>query len=97
MSKAIIRIQKLKSAVAVRRSMKHAFREQETPNADASRSQENTHLGPQSTATAMQLFNFSGGARVASRWRVHSIYLQKSTVDAATGCSRQPISHGTTT
>lgn len=57
MSKAIIRIQKLKSAVAVRRSMRHAFREQETPNADASRSQENTHLGPQSTVEAMQAFN----------------------------------------
>jgi len=45
MGYAILRTQKLKSPVAVRRSMKHAFREQETPNADQSRLQDNTHLG----------------------------------------------------
>lgn len=45
---AILRTQKLKSTVAVRRSMKHAFREQETPNADRERSPDNTHLGAQS-------------------------------------------------
>ena len=32
---AILRVQKLKSAVAVHRSMKHSFRAQDTPNADA--------------------------------------------------------------
>ena len=37
---AILRVQKLKSAVAVHRSMKHSFRAQDTPNADA----ELTHL-----------------------------------------------------
>ena len=37
MGYAILRTQKLKSPVAVRRSMKHAFREQDTPNADPER------------------------------------------------------------
>lgn len=48
MGYAILRTQKLKSAVAVRRSMKHAFREQDTPNADAARTPGNTHIGAQS-------------------------------------------------
>lgn len=45
---AILRTQKLKSVVAVRRSMKHAFREQATPNADSERTPDNTHIGAQS-------------------------------------------------
>lgn len=48
MGYAILRTQKLKSPVAVRRSMKHAFREQETPNADRERTSDNTHIGAQS-------------------------------------------------
>lgn len=54
---AILRTQKLKSAVAVRRSMTHAFREQETPNADPQRSQDNTHIGAASMAEALASFN----------------------------------------
>ena len=42
----VLRMQKLKSIIAVRRSMKHAFREQETPNADPARLSENTHFCP---------------------------------------------------
>ena len=34
MQYAILRVQKLKSSAAVHRSMKHAFRAQDTPNAD---------------------------------------------------------------
>src|SRR5471032_2635618 len=45
MGYAILRTQKLKSGIAVRRSLTHAFRERETPNADASRTPENTHIG----------------------------------------------------
>lgn len=37
--------------------MTHAFREQETPNADPSRSTQNTHIGPQSVAEGMAVFN----------------------------------------
>ena len=57
MSFAILRVQKLKAAVSVRRSMKHAFREQDTPNADPERTLQNTHIGAQSVAEGMQKFN----------------------------------------
>ncbi len=53
---AILRMQKLKSFVAVRRSMKHAFREQETPNADPERLSENTHFFAKNVAEGMQNF-----------------------------------------
>ena len=56
MNYAILRIQKLKSAVSVHRSMKHAFREQETPNADESRTPDNTHIGANSVAEGMANF-----------------------------------------
>jgi hypothetical protein len=45
---AILRVQKLKSNPAVYRSMKHAFREQDTPNADPQRTSDNSHLAAQS-------------------------------------------------
>jgi hypothetical protein len=37
--------------------MKHAFREQDTPNAEPTREQENTHLFAKSTAEAIKKFN----------------------------------------
>ena len=52
----VLRMQKLKSIIAVRRSMKHAFREQETPNADPARLNENTHFFAQNVAESMQNF-----------------------------------------
>jgi hypothetical protein len=42
MGYAILRVQKLKSSQAVRRSLLHAYREQETPNADPERTPDNT-------------------------------------------------------
>jgi len=54
---AILRTQKLKSPVAIRRSMKHAFRAQSTPNADLARTPENTHIGAHSVTEAMAAFN----------------------------------------
>lgn len=54
---AILRTQKLKSAVAVRRSMTHAFREQATPNADPAKTPENTHMGARSVAEGLAAFN----------------------------------------
>lgn len=53
---AILRTQKLKSAVAVHRSLKHAFREQDTPNADAQRTPDNSHIGASDTGEAMAAF-----------------------------------------
>ena len=56
MAFAILRTQKLKAAVAVRRSLKHAFRAQDTPNADPTRLGENSHLGANSVDEAMKAF-----------------------------------------
>lgn len=50
---AILRTQKLKHLASVRRSLKHAFREQETPNADPDRASQNTHLGARDVAQGM--------------------------------------------
>ena len=57
MGYAILRTQKLKSGIAVRRSMKHAFREQDTPNADPGRTPDNTHIGAKSVDEALARFN----------------------------------------
>jgi Plasmid recombination enzyme len=54
---AILRTQKLKSPVAVQRSMKHALREQDTPNADPAKTPDNTHFGAQTVQEALALFN----------------------------------------
>ena len=56
MAFAILRTQKLKSSTAVQRSMKHAFRAQETPNADPERTPENTHIGAQDVDQGMTAF-----------------------------------------
>ena len=57
MGYAILRTQKLKSGIAVRRSLTHAFRERETPNADASRTPDNTHIGAAEVDEALAKFN----------------------------------------
>jgi hypothetical protein len=51
---AILRTQKLKATGAVWRSLKHAFREQPTPNADPERAADNAHLGASSAREAME-------------------------------------------
>lgn len=63
---AILRIQKLKAGVAVRRSLKHAFREQDTPNADPERLSHNTHLGAANVDEAMAKFQERLPAKVRS-------------------------------
>jgi len=57
MGYAIIRMQKLKAAVAVRRSMQHAFREQDTPNADPAKLRDNTVIGAANSREALQRFS----------------------------------------
>ena len=47
---------KLKSAVAVHRSMKHSFRAQDTPNADAELAHHNEHFGAHGVAEGMAAF-----------------------------------------
>lgn len=66
---AILRIQKLKAGVAVRRSLKHAFREQDTPNADPERLSDNTHLGAANVDEAMAKFQ----ARLPEKVRSNAV------------------------
>lgn len=88
MGYAILRIQKLKSAVAVHRSMKHSFRAQETPNADPTLAHENTHIGAQSVAEGMAAFR----ARLPAKHRKDAVqcieYLMTASPDAMKGKSR---------
>lgn len=57
MGHVVLRTQKLKSGIAVRRSLAHAFRERDTPNADASLTPENTHIGAAGVDEALAKFN----------------------------------------
>jgi hypothetical protein len=50
----ILRIQKLNDNASIRRSLKHAFREQDTPNADPARLADNSHFFADDVASAMQ-------------------------------------------
>ncbi len=69
MGYSILRTQKLKDKGSVRRSLKHAFREQDTPNADASRKEYNIHIGAKSADEAMQKFN----ARLPDKVRKNAV------------------------
>lgn len=85
---AILRVQKLKSAVAVHRSMKHAFRDQDTPNADAKRTPENTHIGAESVSEGMAAFR----ARLPEKHRKDAVlaieYLITGSPEAMQGKQR---------
>jgi len=54
---AILRAKKLKSAVAMNASLKHSFRDQETPNADPELLYKNEHWISQTRNEALQRFN----------------------------------------
>jgi hypothetical protein len=69
MGYAILRTQKLKSPQAVRRSLLHAFREQDTPNADPAKTPENGHTGAANTAEALERFN----ARLPDKVRKNAV------------------------
>lgn len=86
---AILRTQKLKSGIAVRRSMKHAFREQDTPNADPDRAQENTHLGAADVDEALAKFNARLPAKVRSNAVLAVEYLITASPEDMKGKSRQ--------
>ena len=53
MGYAILRVQKLKDKGSIRRSLKHSFRTQDTPNADPERTPDNSHLFSHSVDHAM--------------------------------------------
>lgn len=66
---AILRTQKLKHPQAVRRSLMHALREQETPNADPKRTPDNSHFGAANVAEALERFN----ARLPEKVRKNAV------------------------
>ena len=69
MGYVILRTQKLKSGQAIRRSLTHAFREQDTPNADPERIAQNTHFGGvKSASEALAKVN----ARLNSQAKIRS-------------------------
>lgn len=86
---AILRIQKLKSGHALRRSFKHAFREQDTPNADPERLQDNTHYGATNTREALARFN----ARLPEKVRKNAVlaveFLMTASPEDMRGKTRQ--------
>jgi hypothetical protein len=90
MGYAILRTQKLKHAAAVRRSMAHALREQDTPNADPSRTPENT-ASAASVDVALTRFN----ERLATQEKLRSNavlaveYLVTASPDDLNGKTRQ--------
>ena len=53
MGYAILRVQKLKDKGSIRRSLKHSFRAQDTPNANPERTPDNSHLFSHSVDHAM--------------------------------------------
>ena len=89
MGYAILRIQKLKSAIAVHRSMKHSFRAQTTPNADPRLTPENTHIGAQSVAEGMAAFR----SRLPAKHRKDAVqcieYLMTASPEAMQGRDEQ--------
>jgi len=88
MGYAILRTQKLKSGQAVRRSMTHAFREQETPNADPAKLGDNTYIGAANVAEALERFN----ARLPDKVRKNAVlaieYLVTASPDDMKGKNR---------
>jgi hypothetical protein len=76
---AILRVQKLKSLVSVRRSFKHSYREQDTPNADPSLLEENQLFGAQNTKQAMAKFK----ARLPEKLRKNGVLCVEHLVTAS--------------
>lgn len=87
MGYAILRTQKLKSPQAVRRSLLHAFREQDTPNADPAKTPENSHIGAANTAEALDRFN----ARLPDKVRKNAVLA----IEYLIAASPEDMSHKT--
>ena len=89
MQYAILRTQKLKAASAVARSLKHAFREQDTPNADQAKTPQNSHEGAQNSREALERF----AARLPDKVRKNAVlaveYLVTASPEAMHGKTRE--------
>ena len=78
-------MQKLKSAVAVHRSMKHSFRAQDTPNADA----ELSHLNSISARTAWPEGMAAFRSRLPESFRKDAVQAVEYLITASPGHAKQ--------
>jgi len=89
---AILRTEKLKSATSMRGSLKHAFRAQNTPNADPERTPQNEHFGAFSVDEAMKNFR-DRLAKVDGKIRSNAVlgieYLVTGSPEAMAGMNKQ--------
>lgn len=86
---AILRVQKLKSRAEVRRSIGHAFRTKDTPNADPARGSANTHFGATTAEHAIAKFDAAMPEKVRSNAVVCVEYLVTASPEAMHGKTRQ--------
>lgn len=86
---AILRTQKLKDKNSIRRSFKHAFREQETPNADTEYEHTNTHIGASSSKEAMDKLNERLPEKIRKNGVLAVEYLMTASPEAMKGKSRE--------
>jgi hypothetical protein len=75
----ILRLQKIKSMTGLRRSFKHTFREQKTPNADSDRLSLNVNLEASNSNEAMSLFH----NRLPSKLRKNGVLAVEHVVTAS--------------
>lgn len=88
---AILRTQKLKAVQAVRRSLMHAFRDMDTPNADPDKTPDNAQIGATSTEEALE--NFSARLNTQKHLRKNGVlaieYLMTGSPEAMAMMSRE--------
>ena len=87
----ILRMQRLKSFYSIRRSVKHALRAQETPNADPSKLKENSFFFADDVATAMQ--NLKSGC--LKKIRKNAVYAVEFLVTASPEVMKEKTRGGT--
>ena len=89
MGYAILRMAKIKHASKMRRSLAHAFREQDTPNADPERTPDNTHMGAECVDEALAKW----ASRLPEKRRSDAVlaveYLVTGSPETVNGMSRQ--------
>ena len=78
----ILRLQKLKSVYSLRRSMAHAYRDQETPNADPARLAHNQMVGAKTAADALARYEERLGT-VKGNIRKNAVYAVEYLVTAS--------------
>lgn len=79
----IMRLQKIKSTYSLRASMRHSFREQDTPNADPSRAKQNKFVSAASVRDGMALYQER--LNTAGRVRKNAVHAIEYLISASPG------------